>query len=356
MAKRTRNYGYAAGLALLGAAALAALLILGPGGEESGADLAIGPAPRQGMHEVRFEAMGTDGRIVAAVDDPRVARAALEAAVGAVRQTERLMSTYRPDSEVSRLNRRGAGRAMDLSEQTLEVLRKAREVSQLTGGAFDVTYAPLRELWRNAGREGAVSSEEKLRLARLSVGWRKLRLEGGRASFAEKGMSVDLGGIAKGYGVDQAAEALREAGVRTALVDVGGDMRLLGTPDAAEGWRVQVRPPPDADDEIVLQLRSCAVATSGDYARGFRVGEQWFSHVLDPRTGRPAESASSVTVVAPDAATADALATALSVMEPEEGLAMVEGMADVECLMFVRSKDGALVTHTSHGLNDLLAQ
>ncbi len=359
MATRTLNKRHAIALALLGAAALAAVLILGParGSAPPERRLSVSPvAGRGGMYEARFEAMGTDGRIVVAADAPQAARPALEAAVRAVRAVERLMSTYRADSEVSRLNRLGAREKVALSEETAEVLRRAQEVSRLTDGAFDVTYAPLRALWRRAAREGAPPHEEALRDVLAAVGWRKLRLDGGEASFTVESMAVDLGGIAKGYGIDRAAGALQTAGVRTALVDLGGDMRLLGAPAPGEGWRVQVRRPPGAAEELVLELTSCAVATSGDYARGFRVGDEWFSHIVDPRTGWPAETASSVTVVAPDATTADALATALSVMEPAEGLALVGRTAGVECLLFVRSDDGSPTMRTSEGMNGLLTR
>jgi len=309
---------------------------------------------KPGRYETNFSGLGTDVRLVACAEGKGEARRMMEAAVAPLRAVEDLMSTYDADSEISRLNRSGAEAAVELSEPTLAVLRKSVEMAELTGGAFDVTYAPLRALWRRAQEDGLPPAQDAVADALAAVGQDKLLFDGQRVSFAASGMEVDLGGIAKGYAIDQAAEAMMGAGVTAGLVDVGGDIRLIGVPEGKGLWRVQVRPVLGVPEDVILTLPACAVATSGDYARGFRVGEQWFSHIIDPRTGWPVEGVPSVTVVAPDAVTADALATALSVMSPDEGISLVDSLAGMECMILLRLGDGAVSRRLSLGFDRFL--
>lgn len=304
---------------------------------------------KPGRYETALQVMGTDARLEVIAPDGAAARRMLAAAVPALRAVESLMSTYRPDSDVSRLNREGAHRPVELADDTRTVLREALRMSRLTGGAFDVTYAPLRTLWRRAQRTGSVPDEADLARALALVGWEKLLLEGRTARLAEAGMEVDLGGIAKGYAIDLAAGALQSAGARAGIVDVGGDLRLLGEPEPGGRWRVRVKTPPGVQERIVLALPPGAVTTSGDYARTFIVGDRAFSHIMDPRTGRPVADVPSVTVLAPEAIVADALATGLSVMGPAEGIALVESLPGVECMMMTRQADGSVGRRMSSG-------
>ncbi len=327
MTRQRRNRGVAlfagACCVLVAAAAVQSGLWAGSGG---------GMRSGTKRYERRFTAMGTDGRLLVLAPTSSSAHKAMDAALGQIQMVERRMSPYRADSDVSRLNRGGHPGPVKLSKPTREVLRRAAEVSRMTDGAFDVTCAPLTELWRRAESTGRMPGAESVRQALAAVGWQKLRLTDGGAALARPGMKVDLGGIAKGYALDLAAEALREAGLEAGLVDIGGDLRLLGRPADGRRWLVQVRPP-RGEEPLMLRLGGCAVATSGDYARGFRVGSRWFSHIVHPRTGRPAGAAASVTVVAPEGAAADALATALSVMSPEEGIELANSLSGVECMI-----------------------
>jgi len=325
------------------------------------AEIPVRPDPdHPGRFRADFEAMGTDATLMVCAEDAQTARAIIAPALERVRRVERLMSVYLPDSEVSRLNAAGASHAVVLSPETLEVLAAAKRLSELTGGAFDVTYAPLRALWREAQMRDVVPLEEELRRAMLSVGHEKLVLSGNSAMFAAPGMSVDLGGIAKGYGVDAAAEALRRAGAASALVDIGGDMRLVGKAEGGRKWRIRVRDPRGAGERpIVLELADAAVATSGDYARYFTVAGRRYSHIIDPRTGWPVTDVPSATVVAPDATTADALATAISVMGAEKGIELIDSMPGVECLVMTRGGGGGgsaagVRLHMSSGFSRLM--
>jgi thiamine biosynthesis lipoprotein len=172
--------------------------------------------------------------------------------------------------------------------------------------------------------------------------------------FTVEGMEVDLGGIAKGYAIDLAAAALQEAGASAGIVDVGGDLRLFGTPEASGKWRIRIQQPPGVEEEWTLDLPACAVATSGDYARWFSIGDERLSHIVDPRTGYPVAGMGSVTVTAPDAMTADALTTALSVMGAEAGVKLVDSLPDVECMMVTEDAAGSARTHMSAGFPRML--
>ena len=325
---------------LIGALALAAL---------AGA-FALG---RPATVVVGFEVMGTDAWLKV-VGDPRWGtRRTVELAARPLHEVERAMSFLAPDSDVGRLNAHGGSRPVELSAPTLEVMREAVRFARLTGGAFDVTYAPLRTLWKEAETRGSVPAQEAIDAALRAVGSDGLIFEGQAVRFGVEGMKVDLGGIAKGYGIDLAAEELIRQGVRGAVVEVGGDLRLVGRPEDGEKWKVLVqdpRPRGSADGSasssqapappaIYLRLADVAVATSGDYARFFRIGERTYSHIIDPRTGRPVASVPSVTVVAPDAMTADVLATAVSVLGAAEGIELVDSLDDVECMVMVGDGD-----------------
>lgn len=319
------------------------------------ADLAVqqiaGDPPR---YETVLAAMGTDARFQVVAGSARQAADMFRPAIEQVRRVERLMSTYLPESEISRLNAHGSQEAVGLSPDVLHVLHKAVEASELTGGAFDVTYAPLRTLWRAAERQNRMPGPEAMDQALAAVGYDKIVFEDGRVRFAAPGMEVDLGGIAKGYAIDLAAAALQEAGAEAGIVDVGGDLRLFGAPEPGGRWRVAVRRPPGVNKEFVLGVPACAVTTSGDYARWFEVEGQHLSHIIDPRTGRSVAHMTSVTLVAPDATTADALATGVSVMGAQAGLALVDSLPDVECMIMERLQDGPTQVHMSGGFSDLL--
>jgi thiamine biosynthesis lipoprotein len=285
--------------------------------------------------------MGTDAGILVAAPNRGEARRMVAAALERIRAVESRMSTYRPDSEISRLNARAARQPVELSPITIQVLREAKRFTRLTDGAFDATYAPLRTLWRRAQDQRELPSEAALQKALSRVDSSGLVLEGNTARFAREGMEVDLGGIAKGFAIDLAIEALAREGATSALVDVGGDIRVLGRRRDGEKWKIQMRDPrPEKHASIVLRLEDAAVATSGDYARFLRIGDRRYSHIIDPRSGHPVENVPSVTVIAPDALTADALATSANVMGTRRDLKLIDSLDGVECMIMQRTKNG----------------
>jgi thiamine biosynthesis lipoprotein len=294
--------------------------------------------------------MGTSCTLAAVARPGERTRAekALREAEGVLRSVEARMSTWLADSEVSRLNAAGAGERTPLSAETLEVLRAARQAARQTHRAFDVTCRPLVELWRRAGDEGTAPTDEQCDDARAASNWELIELEDSGATKHGADARVDLGGIAKGYAIDRALAVLRRGGLAGGMVEVGGDLACFGRRADGRDWAVDVKDPFGPGRLVKVKLRDGAVATSGDYARYVQIGGKRYGHVIDPRTGRPADAAASVTVAAPTAMTADVWATALSVLGPEGLGRLPEG---VEALMVVGSEDAYQIFSTAGFLN-----
>jgi len=266
------------------------------------------------------------------------------------------MSGYKGDSEVSELNRDGFRRAVAVSKSTYEVLRRGVEFSELTGGAFDVTVGPLVDLWRSAAEANSVPDDAELSEARSKVGCELLYLDANETSvrFAVEGMKVDLGGIAKGYAIDKAVEAMQKAGAAGGMVDIGGDIRCFGLPSAGQNrWRIGLQDPDKAKDGfdagtplLVLHLTDAAVATSGGYRRFTQIQGGKYSHIIDRQTGAGTEGLSSVTIISQNAIDADALATAVDVMGAEEGLALIEEIPETEAILITSAPKYELIKTT----------
>ncbi|MCP3986321.1 MAG: FAD:protein FMN transferase [bacterium] len=293
------------------------------------------------------QTMGTSWSVTLVEPDPR-AREAIQARLDAVNAA---MSTWDPDSELSRFNAHASSEPFPLSSETLGVMSLAREVSEATGGAFDVTVRPLVAAWgfgAGARIPGAGPVDEDLVALRARVGFERLVLDpaGGTAQKRHPQLEVDLSAIAKGFGVDEVARALSELGHERFLVEVGGEVRALGERPAGGSWRLAIeRPEPDGRAvHAVVELRDLAMATSGDYRSFYEQEGERLTHIVDPRVGRPvSHGLASVSVVHQNAATADAWATALTVLGPDEGprVAVASGIA---AYFIVRTPQGSYET------------
>ena len=315
--------------------------------------------PDNGPLEFSGAAMGTSWSVKLAEFPPEIEPAVLETELALIlRAVDEQMSTYRADSELSRFN---ASRSIDwfpVSADTAAVVVAALEIAQRTDGAFDVTVGPLVNLWGfGPGPWAGVPTDEELRTARASTGYTRLEVRTSppalRMSSAARG--VDLSGIAKGFTVDALAEHLEARGVANYLVELGGELRATGHNSKEEPWRIGIERPVAGDRILqrVLALQNRAVATSGDYRNARTVGEESLPHVLDPRSGRPVRTGiGSATVVCPTAMEADALATALMVLGPVEGIRFAEreGLA---AQLVVRER-GELVTRSTAAFEELV--
>jgi len=280
--------------------------------------------------------MGTKARIVLYADSEPRARAAAAAAFGTIERLEQVMSDYRKTSEVTRLaeavggvrdegTTKGAvGEWIPISDDLAGVLRDSSDLWRGTGGAFDVTLSPVVRLWRRAGETGARPDPADLDEARAASGFDKVRLadDPPRVKFIARGMSLDFGGIGKGLAADAARTTLADLGLTRALVDLGGDLALGAAPPGAHGWTITVRT--GLDRERTLTLADTCVATSGDLEQSSVIDGIRYAHIIDPRTGEPLTTRRAATVIHPDGATADALASAACVLG-RDGLEPVRG-------------------------------
>ena len=280
-------------------------------------------------HEFSLARMGTVFRIVLYHSDQALASKAAMAAFTRVERLEQILSDFREDSEVRRLCREGAGRPLPVSPELYFLLDKSLEFSRLTGGAFDVTIGPVTRLWRESRRAGEPPDPGELARARELTGYQNVILDRDKQAvhLLLAGMRLDFGAIAKGYAADEALRILGAHGIRRALVDAGGDISLGDPPPGETGWRVAVRTGDAAPaTNASLMLRNQAVATSGDAYQFFQKGGVRYSHIIEPAGGAAVKNSPSVTAIAPDGATADALATALSILGVEDGLRLADSI------------------------------
>lgn len=288
--------------------------------------------------------MGTDMTIEVIGENAVTLDKVLAAAEAELRRIEDVMTSWR-DSPLTRLNESAGQGPQPVTEELALLIGRGLAVGELTEGAFDITFASVGKLWDFKASPPIIPSSAKIATALESVGFDKVVLDLDKLTVAlPEGTRLGLGGIAKGYGVDRAMRVLLDAGVQHGVVNAGGDMKVLGTKFGTP-WRIAIKHPRKRDEVIAMvPLSNTCMVTSGDYERFFEYEGERYHHILDPRTGSPATGAMSVTVIAPDAAFADALATALAVLGPEKGLSIVEGQDRVECLIV--GMDGKITRST----------
>lgn len=288
--------------------------------------------------------MGSSFKILLYSGDEAAARSASRAAFDRVAGLDAALSDYDVDSELSRLVAASGGAPRPVGPELYDVLDKSRYWYDRTGGLLDPTIGPAGRLWRRARRERKLPDPEKLAGALTLVGMDKLILDPAArtAQLTKPGMKLDVGGIAKGYAAQAAIDVLRDRGIDRALVAGAGDIVVSGPPPEAEGWTIGVATlePSKAEPEIYLSLKDCAVSTSGDAERFVVIDGRRYSHIIDPRTGRAVEDRASVTVVAPDGATADALETSAYMMGPEKGLAFVDSIPGAAAVYTRETSEG----------------
>jgi thiamine biosynthesis lipoprotein len=257
------------------------------------------------------------------------------------------MSTYQRDSEISMFNKSGSTEWFDLSPATAEILSLATDISGRTEGAFDITVGPLVNLWGFGPekKEASVPSDDTITLVRQEIGYGKLsvRLSPPSAKKSTPGLYCDLAAIAKGYAVDWIAAYLDSAGVHDYLVEIGGEVRTAGCNESGEVWQVGIATPDnDLGVQTVVALRDASMATSGDYRNFFEFDGVRYSHTIDPRTGYPVRhQLASVSVIHDSCAVADAFATALEVLGPEEGLKLAREQNLAACFI-IRTETGLI--------------
>lgn len=285
-------------------------------------------------------------------------QAALAAAFAEVARLETILSDYDPDSELSRLSAAApTAEPLPVGADLWQVLERSVALRDASGGAFDPTVGPLTTLWRQARRSGRMPRPDKLTAARTAVGPHALRLEkqGQAVSLPRAGTRLDLGGIGMGYAADRVLAVLRDHGITAAMVDASGDIAVSGPPPGTRGWRITVRGlPGQAASGPTLLLTDAAVTTSGDAFQGVEIDGVRYSHIVDPRTGLGVAGPAAVTVIAADGTTADAVATAASVLGPREGAGLIARIPDCAA-RFVWLADGQVQESTTNSWDSHLA-
>ncbi|MCX5752461.1 MAG: FAD:protein FMN transferase [Candidatus Krumholzibacteria bacterium] len=286
--------------------------------------------------------MGTKAWVTIAGMSDRDAERAAQAAFREMYRIESVMSTWRPASEISRLNTGSNGAPFTVSSELCSLIDSSLFYSKATSGAFDVTVRPLVRLWGFQGGEAKLPSDSEIERAMSLVGFGKIVLDPSRSTITlPPGMQIDLAGIAKGYAVDRCAAALAGLGVRSALVNIGGNIYAMGAPPGEKGWSIGIRDPKGGLETVgTLTLRDEAVATSGNYENFVEIEGRRYGHVIDPRAGRPISSVLSVTVVAPTGLASDALSTGLFVLGPDDAREVVKRLAGVAALFALADTDG----------------
>ena len=305
------------------------------------------PLPEAAGWMSRDEAiMGTAIRVELWADDRAAGEAAMAAVIDEMHRIDRAMSPHKFESELSRINREAGRAAVPLTDEMARLIGQAIEFSRWSDGAFDITYASAGQLYDY--RAGIAPDDTALQAARSAIGWRQLQLDPAVRTlrFGRPGMRIDLGGFAKGHAVDCSIALLRARGIRHALVSAGGDSQLLGD-RRGRPWTIAIRDPRREGEVIaVLPLQDVAISTSGDYERFFEKSGVRHHHLIDPRTGRSPSSVRSVTILADDGLTSEALSKTVFVLGLERGLAMVEAMPGVDAVVV----DAAGHLHYSSGL------
>lgn len=291
------------------------------------------PPPRE-VKATRLQ-MGTIVEITVLGPDKKSLLEAVDAAFAEIGRIEALMSSFREDSDVGRINRSAGGGPVAVDPEVYEVIERALEISGMSSGAFDITVAGIGGLWSFDPERPRIASPEEIAKRLPLISWKDVVLDkpNHAVGLARAGMRINLNAIAKGYAVDRAIDALVRRGVEMAMVNAGGDLRVIGS-RAKRPWHVGIEHPRKPGNLIGwLPVTDRAVATSGDYEKFIEKNGKRYCHIIDPKTAKPASSCQSVTVVAGETWLADALATAVFVMGPKKGMEMVEDMAGVQAVI-----------------------
>jgi len=311
------------------------------------------PAPRSIPYPVRT--MGTVANVIIVTADSLASAVLARPARATLTRIDSLMTNWTTTSEVARINREAPRGATVVHPEVGTVLEAAIRVWRESDGAFDITVEPLVRLWGFLGGPRRVPSDAEITATFAHVGGHKLRFDATtrRLSFDDEALRIDLGGIAKGYAVDVAAESLRAQGVSDALVDLSGNMMALGNAPGADGWRIGIRDPRDRMPYFArIRIRAEAISTSGQYEQFVAANGKTYGHILDARTGRPAEGLLSVTVVAPSALDSDAWDTPLFVLGPVEAKRVARERVDIAVVLVQPGDAGVDTIWVEEALRD----
>lgn len=284
--------------------------------------------------------------------DSTEAQSAIQEAFDAIAQIEKNISSWNPDSYTSEINRNAGLAEVTVPQFILDLIRRSKKISNLSDGAFDLSFGPLGQIWDWSAKPFVVPDSNSMNAAQLKVDFRKIRCDEVKSSIflEEPGMSIGFGGIGKGYAAMQAKSLLFEQGFEHGIVNAGGDLICWGEESFGEAWLIGLAKPDGSKKAMAyLKIENLAVVTSGSYEKFTIVDGKRYSHIVDPRTGYPVDHLLSTTILCPDAELGDALATAVFVLGPEAGLELVEKLKNIEAILI--TPEGEIIESSGVNLN-----
>lgn len=284
-----------------------------------------------------LQLMGSRFEVTAVAEDKQLAWNAINAGIKEMERIERLISSWDKNSQTSAINRNAGVRHVTVDKELYDLIFRAVKVSQLTEGAFDISFGSMDRIWKFDGSMTEMPSVEIVANARAKINWQNIVMDAEKQTvfLKEKGMKIGFGAIGKGYAANKAKTLMQKMeGIHGGLVNASGDLTAWGESPDNQGWLINITNPKDKEVALgYLQIQNGAVVTSGDYERFVQFEGKRYAHIIDPRTGYPTTGIKSVTVVCPDAELADALATSVFVLGKENGLALVNQLKNIECLI-----------------------
>jgi FAD:protein FMN transferase len=295
--------------------------------------LAAGAPAHADWHAREEAIMGTRIAVEVWHEDPAVAEKAIDAVIAEMRRIDALMSTYKPESQLSQVNREAAAGPVRVDPELARLVARALEFSEMSGGAFDITYASVGYLYDY--RAGKHPTDAEIAAALPAINWRHVAVDDSASTirFLKPGVRIDLGGIAKGHAVDSCIAILAARGISNGTVTAGGDSRILGD-RRGRPWIVGIRHPDDRERVIArIPLEDAAISTSGDYERFFDEDGVRYHHIIDPGTGHSASKVRSATIIGPTATRTDGLSKTAFVLGPERALEIYNRLDDIDAVL-----------------------
>jgi len=322
------------------------------GGKESISDIKL-------IKETRM-IMGTFAEVSIYSNDEKTAGKAIEESLNEMERMDRIMSNYKNDSELSRLNKKAVKSPVPCKGELLEVIEQSQYYSELSGGAFDITVSPIVALWGFFREKGHVPPDKEIEKVLPAVSYKNIVIN--KSNDPKKPATIflkntqtqiDLGAIGKGYAVDKALEIIRKYGINNGCINLGGNIYVLGTPPGKNAWKIGVQHPRNANEILgYLELKNEATATSGDYERFFEYNGKRYSHIINPQTGKPVSGTLATTIVAPTGTEVDALSTIVFVLGHKKGMELIRKIPNADAMIAYEEKDGKIAIDMTDGFRD----
>jgi thiamine biosynthesis lipoprotein len=295
--------------------------------------------------------MGSDFEITVVAKTQLEADKQIAIAINEISRIEALISSWKPTSETSNINKNAGASPVQVSEELFSLIQRALQISNLTDGAFDISYASMDKLWKYDGSMAQMPSKEAIKKSVAKVGYKDIVVDPKNSTvfLKNKGMKIGFGAIGKGYAADKAKKLLISNGVSGGIINASGDINSWGSKPSGSSWQVAITNPLNKNKAFAMLPIKDAVVTSGNYEKYVTFNSRRYSHIIDPRTGYPSQGIISVTVFAPKAELADALATSVFVMGVETGIDRINQLKAVECIIITDT--GSIITSNNLTLN-----